>query len=389
MLRKNHFYPHLFLIGFIISLFITFSTSAEESNLKTQQGYIKGEFICPLEKMPTQMAHSATIVETKKNDLIAAWFGGKGEHDNSCEIWASENNGSEWSEPKVIANNKSYRNEEDPPETYPCWNPVLFKLKFTGNIILFYKIGPRPYYWWGRYKISSDNGKTWGEPKELPAGIIGPAKNKPIELENGTLLCPTSFETRTKMWNIYVNVLSNPYEKSYKWKWNIIGPLNSSWQFKYNPDGKVQALQPTLLKYKDESIQMLTRTKDGNIYQLWSYDSGKNWTKPRPTKLKNPDSGIDAVTLKDGRQLLVYNDTDGDNEFGESRTPLNVAISKNGEKWKNVIVLENDPKGSFSYPAVIQTKDSLVHIVYTYEDEKMSEQNRKLIKHVVLDPAKF
>ena len=66
--------------------------------------------------------------------------------------------------------------------------------------------------------------------------------------------------------------------------------------------------------------------------------------------------------------------------WGGLRTPLNVAVSKNGIDWTPVITLENQP-GEYSYPAVIQSMDGLVHITYTYK--------RESIKHVVLDPAKF
>ena len=90
--------------------------------------------------------------------------------------------------------------------------------------------------------------------------------------------------------------------------------------------------------------------------------------------LRNPNSGTDAITLADGRHLLVYNDTT------TGRSPLNVAISPDGKTWKSGPVLEDGP-GEFSYPAVIQARDGLVHITYTWK--------RKRIKYVVLDPAKF
>ena len=81
------------------------------------------------------------------------------------------------------------------------------------------------------------------------------------------------------------------------------------------------------------------------------------------------NSGIDAVSLKDGRQLLVYNHT------CQGQNILNVAVSENGNEWKAAVILENDVKDAeFSYPAVIQTDDGLIHITYTW--------NRKQIKHV-------
>jgi predicted neuraminidase len=90
--------------------------------------------------------------------------------------------------------------------------------------------------------------------------------------------------------------------------------------------------------------------------------------------LPNPNSGTDAVTLRDGRHLLVYNHT------AKGRSPLNVAVSTDGDTWQAALVLENEP-GEYSYPAVIQTADGLVHAVYTWK--------RQRIKHVVIDPAKL
>ena len=94
----------------------------------------------------------------------------------------------------------------------------------------------------------------------------------------------------------------------------------------------------------------------------------------RATVLPNPNSGTDAVTLEDGRHLLVYNHTP------KGRTPLNVAVSDDGKAWKAGPVLEAEP-GEYSYPAVIQASDGLVHVTYTWR--------RRRIKHVVLDPTKL
>ena len=87
------------------------------------------------------------------------------------------------------------------------------------------------------------------------------------------------------------------------------------------------------------------------------------------------------MTLKDGRQLLVYNHTTTlPGRWGGPRSPLNVAVSNDGKNWQAALVLEREP-GEFSYPAVIQTADGKVHVTYTWK--------RKKVRHVVIDPAKL
>jgi predicted neuraminidase len=90
------------------------------------------------------------------------------------------------------------------------------------------------------------------------------------------------------------------------------------------------------------------------------------------TVLPNPNSGIDAVTLADHRQLVVYNHTTN------GRTPLNVAVSRDGKTWEAALVLEREP-GEYSYPAVVQGRDGMVHVTYTWK--------RQRIKHVIVDPS--
>jgi predicted neuraminidase len=141
-------------------------------------------------------------------------------------------------------------------------------------------------------------------------------------------------------------------------------------------DGRtIGAIQPTILVHHDpDSIQILCRTRQEKIYESWSKDAGKTWRAMIPTPLPNPNSGIDAVQLRDGRSLVVYNHTP------RGRSPLNVAISEDGKIWKTGPALETEP-GEYSYPAVIQAADGLVHITYTWKRER--------VRHVVIDPAKL
>src|SRR5699024_7664950 len=110
--------------------------------------------------------------------------------------------------------------------------------------------------------------------------------------------------------------------------------------------------QPTILVHKNGKLQILARTRQDVIVTSWSKDNGKTWSKLKPTKLPNPDSGIDAVNLKDGRFLLVYNHTTKKGDEPKGRNLLNLAISEDGIHWKVTTTLENKPiPAGYSYPA--------------------------------------
>ncbi|MDD3713166.1 MAG: exo-alpha-sialidase, partial [Candidatus Izemoplasmatales bacterium] len=196
---------------------------------------------------------------------------------------------------------------------------------------------------------------------------IGPVKNKPELLPGGELICPTS--TEHNGWQVHMEFTSDRGKT-----WERTEPLN---------DGKgIAAIQPSILRHPGGKLQILCRSKNKRIMSAWSEDNGRTWSRLAPIDLPNPNSGTDAVTLKDGRHVLVYNHIDPDKEWGR-RNILNVAVSDNGLNWQAAILLENDPDpdSEYSYPAVIQTDDGMLHITYTW--------NRKLIRHVVVDPSKF
>lgn len=313
----------------------------------------KSEFI--FENAPFPECHASTIVEANGR-MVAAWFGGTKEKDPDVGIWLSRLDGGKWSAPVEVANGV-----ESPEKRYPCWNPVLFQPS-RGPLMLFYKVGPSPSTWWGMLMTSSDQGKTWTKPVRLPAGMVGPIKNKPVELKDGTILCPSSSEDAG--WRVHFERTADLGKT-----WSSTGPINDGKEF--------SAIQPSILFHKDGSLQALCRSRQGHILETRSRDNGKTWSNLTATSLPNPNSGTDAVTLKDGRQVLVYNNVG--NPVGRSsgpRSPLNVAVSADGKTWNDVLVLETEP-GEYSYPAVIQTSDGKVHITYTWK--------RKRIKHVVID----
>jgi predicted neuraminidase len=293
---------------------------------------------------------------------VAAWFGGTHERHPDVGIWVSRCLDGKWTTPVEVADGVGFATNR-----FPTWNPVLFNPK-AGPLMLFYKVGPNPREWWGMVMTSEDDGAIWGEPRRLPEGILGPIKNKPIELADGDILSPSS--TEDNGWQVHFERSSDNGET-----WTSTGPVN---------DGeKIRAIQPSILSYGKGRLQALGRTRSSGIFSIWSKDDGKTWGDMGLTQLPNPSSGTDAVTLKDGRQLLVYNHNTREATNNKGRSPLNVALSDDGIHWGAALLLEDDseaPSG-FAYPAVIQTSNGLVHITYTWQ--------RKRIKHVVIDPSKL
>jgi predicted neuraminidase len=315
---------------------------------------VQVEFI--YERAPFPEAHASTIVETP-DGLVAAWFGGTAEGRPDVGIWLSRRTETGWSAPVEVA-----RGTGRDGRPVPTWNPVLF-LPTRGPLLLFYKVGSSPDAWWTIARTSSDNGRSWSDAVPLPKGVLGPIRAKPVELPDGTLLAGSSTEDRG--WVVHMERYDGSGLGS-EAAWQKTGPLN---------DPKIfEAIQPTILVHSATKSQILCRSRQHVITEASSDDGGRTWTSMKATRLPNPSAGIDAVRLADGRFLLAYNPTPS------GRRTLEIAVSTDGETWRQAVTLEDAP-GEYSYPAMIQTRDGLVHVTYTW--------NRRRIRHVVVDPARI
>ncbi len=350
------------ILGALAAMTVGSPAAAQQST----GAVVKSEFVYA--RAPFPSAHASTIVETR-DGLVAAWFGGTEEGNPDVGIWLSRQDGDRWSAPVEVASGAQ------PDGTrYPCWNPVLFQPSH-GPLLLFYKVGPSPAAWWGLVRTSRDNGRTWSDAVRLPRGMLGPIRAKPVELPDGNVLAGSS--TEDAGWVVHLERFRGPGDSALgraDWSialaspdaWRTIGPLNDPTAF--------AAIQPTILVHSPTRLQILCRSRQGVITEAWSRDGGRTWSRMTATGLPNPSAGIDATRLADGRFLLAYNPTSRD------RQKLAIARSRDGTVWRDAAVLA-DSAGEYSYPAMIQTRDGLVHVTFTW--------NRERIRHVVLDPARI
>jgi len=336
----------------------------------SQSPQISQEFI--FTSAPFHSAHASTIVELSNGDLLAAWFGGTAEGAPDTAIWASRrtaNQANHWSAPYVLVREPNIA----------CWNPVLFH-SADGKLWLYYKFGPNARTWTGARLISTDEALTWSKPDHLPAGLLGPIKDKPLVLPNGTIVSGTSVESYSS-WAAWID-RSTDNGKT----WTKIGPITVASQpqpSKPNQTEQVSGIiQPTIVPLGNKHLRIYARsTSDiGRICAADSFDNGLTWTQAHATDLPNPNSGIDAVALRDGRIVLIYNNTT------QGRTPLNLAVSADGEHFKIFATLEDQP-GEYSYPAIIQGKAGELDMTYTWNRKRIRFATVPLVNVPIAQPT--
>ena len=328
--------------------------------------------------------HASTVVELSNGDVLVAWFGGDGEGAPNERVYSARAHNGQWSAPQILVD----RHGE------PCWNPVLFHTE-DGKLWLYYKVGPSPTQWKGVRRSSTDEGLSWSADEELPAGVLGPIKDKPLVLPGGVIVSGSSRETDSETTSGWTVTIERSEDSGRTWTHSapiVLDPATdipdvnameaqtehqvpeipdseSGWRTKlYPPSHKtVGIIQPTIVSLGGNHLRFYARSKSraARIAEADSFDGGKSWTAARVTELPNPNSGIDAVGLRDGRVVMIYNHS------YDHRTPLNLAVSKDGEHFQPFLVLEDGP-GQYSYPAITQASNGDLLMCWTWRRQSIA-----------------
>ena len=319
--------------------------------------------------------HASTLVELRNGDILAAWFAGSKEGAPDVAIYGARLHNGTWSAPVELAR----------ADGVACWNPVLFHTR-DGRLWLYYKYGTHPSKWLGMRKSSSDEGRTWSAAEPLPAGILGPIKDKPLVLSNGVIVSGSSVESGT--WTAWIERSTDNGAT-----WTHFGPITVPDNLDVpNPAALAAAehpatppaggaadahtkvyplatktvgiIQPTVVSLGGHHLRFYARshTRAARIAVADSNDGGVTWTQAHFIDLANPNSGIDAVRLRDGRIVLIFNNSTNE------RTPLNLAVSRDGEHFHSFKTLEDGP-GQYSYPAIIQAANGDLLMTYSWRRE--------------------
>lgn len=355
-----------------------------------------------------QHVHASSIVALPNGDFLVTWFQGSGERTaDDVKIMGSRLKKGEknWSEPFLMADTPNipdcnpvlFLNDERKlfliwiavqanvweqsilrfktsvdyeKNGAPIWNwqdNILLKPdnKFADEIALKFKDLPGYTAGWAGYAPKYDQ-MIIEAAKDVPKRSIGwMTRIKPLFMENGRIILPLYSDG----FNMSMMAISEDNGKSWRSGLPVVGR---------------GPIQPAVVKKKNGNLVAYMRDSGDEptrVHISESSDSGESWTAAKKTEIPNTAS-VELLVLQDGKWAFLGNDID------DGRYQLSLRISDDeGKTWKWKTFIENDltKKGGYSYPSLIQTKDGLLHLTYSYHPEK----SKKSIKYVVVDPKKI
>jgi predicted neuraminidase len=322
------------------------------------------EFINP--DSPLLMSHVASVCELPNGRLAAAWYAGtrEGARDVAICLATRDPGASGWSEPRTIMTREQATLDLN-RRIKKVGNPVIFS-DATGRLrLLFVSITVGGWSGSSLNLIESgDEGRSWSRSRRLTLSpflnISELVKNGPAPRSDGSWAVP-----------IYQELLGKLPELL--WLRESAGAVDAT---RSRICGGRSGLQPALVPLSTNSALAFLRdvSQRKRISVARTDDAGLTWAPPRALDLPNPDSGLAALRLADGRVLLVFNDST------TGRENLRLAVSRDaGQTWTRLATLAATTVGEVSYPFVIQTRDGGIHVVYTWK--------RRAIKHIVFNEA--
>lgn len=221
-------------------------------------------------------------------------------------------------------------------------------------------------------RISEDEAESWSDPQPCITGKKGyyvVANNRVIQLTSGRIVIPVAeMKPGTGGYSEYSEI-SACYsdDNGRSWGGGMAVPNTE----------KVLVQEPEIIELKDGKIMMLVRTDKGVQYKAFSYDKGENWSPFGKSNIISPLSPVALARIPSTGDILLvwnYNGTD------QRRTPLCMAVSKDETvTWENIRTIENDPAGSFCYPAVRFQGEYLLLTYWNRADKNNSSSDIRVI----------
>ena len=360
---------------------------------------------------PGRAVHAPSIVELRDGSLRAVWFSGSREGADDVTVQSAVMNAAtgQWGAEATLFNRQLLQRSL---QRYikKIGNPVIARAP-DGSLHLW-MVNVSLGGWAGSaitWARSMDDGVTWSAPKRLVTSpflnISTLVKGAPVAMADGSLSLPVYHEFATK----FGEVLHLDTQGRVTDKTRIPGSHTS--------------LQPVLLAAGQLEAKAYMRSGlGGKVMVSTTADAGKTWAAARAVNLPNPDSALAGLVSSSGGNWLALNPSaTGRQSLGlvkanhagsfdaakplfvegsDGPPPAGLSIADHAallaRELKAQGVSDTDIQAyvasaarqlcgptsctrEFSYPFLLQTRDGMVHMVYTW--------NRSRIKYVRLGAA--
>ncbi len=311
---------------------------------------------------PTRSVHAPTLVELSDGTILSVWYGGEREGAHDVALYSShlDKLSQSWSKPVVSLSRQQVADD------------LGVHIRKLGNAVLL--AGENQHVWmffvtvsiggWSTSSISMvksvDGGNNWGKVKRLVTSpflnLSTLTKGRPFFYQDGTIGLPVYHELAGK----FAELLRLDTDGEVKEKIRM-----TKGRHKIQPDIAIIGEEHMLAVLRDSSPER-------KLLQMTSSNSGRTWSVPVETGFSNPDAAVSIAGNSEG-VVLAFNDS------AEHRNPLAVAFSSDqGRSWKKIVDIEaselrdDNNKDEFSYPYIIQSRDGIYHLVYTWKREKVA-----------------
>lgn len=309
----------------------------------------------------TPAAHASTLAQLPTGDVFAYWFAGSREGAGDVRIVGARWRNGRWSDAEPVLSVRDVMAAE--------WrfvrklgNPAAV-VDGAGRLHLFFvsvSIGG-----WATSNLnqttSEDGGRTWGRARMLVTSpflnLSTLARTAAVARRDGGFDLPVYHEGARKFPELLRFDAAGRHVQ--KIRLTAAGGL----------------IQPAIVALDARRAVALLRDAgpERSLRALTSADGGRTWSAPVRTGQFNPDASVAVSRLGEGEFLMAYNPRP------DGRSELALATSTDGITWRKRRVVEFEPGGEFSYPALLAAGNGEFHLSYTWQ--------RKHIRHLHFNRA--
>lgn len=254
--------------------------------------------------------------------------------------------------------------------------------------------------------VSTDGGRTWGNPHSIPGGIDNVWVNQGIVHSSGRWIIPVSWaELVGPQWcppvvgrsptepvagGAPVELVELPWgsdqsllyraggawaNRNHRYVLGVMISDDEGASFQLRGylwyEQPCHFFEPKVVELSDGSVVMMAREwMDGWLWQSSSADRGETWSDLERSTIPNPSSKVKLLRSRDGRIFLIHNPSGTDGMSRGRRNPLSLWISHDDMRtWQTKVDLVIDSGASLNYPDGFVDEDKQ-EIQFAWEDGK-------------------